>query len=108
MYKMPSRELTTHLRLVSQRLPRFGLKLSVLFQQNLNFSFRLFEFLAAVGRELDAFFKERQGLLQRNFTLFQLVNNFFQSLEALFKSGQRISLRLLLYCTGIVAVSRVL
>ena len=49
-------------RLFRQRLEWFGLELPVFFQQNLDFSFCLFQLLPAGGRELHAFFKERQRL----------------------------------------------
>jgi hypothetical protein len=50
----------------------------------------------AGGRKLHTFFEKGQRLLQRDLSLLQFLNNFLQSLEALFKLWQRDSLRLLL------------
>jgi hypothetical protein len=45
--------------------------------------------LFPAGRgKLHAFFKERQRLLERNFTLFEFLNDFFQTLQAFFKLYQ--------------------
>jgi hypothetical protein len=77
-------------------LERFCLELSVFLQQDFYLAFRLFQFSAAGGRKLHAFFKEGERLFQCYFASFQLLNNLFQSLKTLFKLGQRISLRYLL------------
>lgn len=83
--------LTPGLRFFRLRLERLGLELPVFFQQNLHFAFRLFQFFAAGGRELHAFFEEGERFLQGNFSLFQFLNYFLQSLEALLELGQRVS-----------------
>jgi len=94
-----SRHLPSCGRLLRHRLKRFRLEPPVLFQQNLHFAFRLFQFLATGGGKLHAFFKECQGLLQRHFSFFQFLNNLLQSLKALFKLSQRWFLSVsLIYC----------
>ena len=94
-------------RLFRQRFERFCLELPVFLQQDLNFSFRLLEFLPARRRKLHAFFKEREGFLQRDLSLFQFLNNFLQSLEALFKLGQRGFAPSLIVCNYFEEVSSV-
>jgi len=76
----------------SHGLKRFSLELPVLLQQDFHFSLGLLQFLPASGGKLHAFFEECERFLQRNLSLFQFLNNFLQSLEALFKLGQRDSL----------------
>src|ERR1700680_5254824 len=63
-------------RLFCQRFEWFSLKLPVLLQQDLDFAFRLFQFLAAGWRKLHTFFEECQGFFQRDFPLFQFLNYF--------------------------------
>ena len=89
-------------QLLCQRLEWFRLKLPVLLQQDFDFSFRLFQFLAAGRRKLHAFFKECQRSLQRDLSLFQFLNNFLQPLEALFKLGQR-GFRSVSYCNATIS-----
>jgi len=72
------------------RLEGLRLKLAILLQQDFNFPFRLFEFLAAGLGKLHTFFKELQGALQRNISTLQFRENFFQTLETLFESWQRL------------------
>jgi hypothetical protein len=88
--------LTPGLRSFRLRLKRLGLELPVFLQQNLHFTFRLFQFFAAGGRKLHAFFEESQRFLQRNLSFLQFLNYLLQSLEAFFKLGQRVSLLYLL------------
>jgi len=76
-------------RLFCHWLEGFGLELSVLLQQNLNFSFRLFQFFPTGGRKLNALFKEGERLLQLDLTFLQLLDYLFQALKTLFKFGQR-------------------
>src|ERR1700749_1808575 len=59
-------DLSATRRFLGQRLEWFGLELSVFLQQNLNFSFCLFQFFPTGGRKLHAFLEERQRLLQRD------------------------------------------
>ena len=49
--------------LLTQRLERFWLELPVLLQQNLDFTFRLFQFFPTGRRKLHALFKQCQRLL---------------------------------------------
>jgi hypothetical protein len=89
-------------QLFRQRFEWFSLKLPVFLQQNFNFSFRLLQFIAAGGRKLHAFFEQCQRRLQRDFSLFQFLNNFLQPLEALFKLRQR-GFRSVHYCNATIS-----
>jgi hypothetical protein len=64
------------------------MELAVFLKKDFYLAFRLFQLLAACGGELHSLFEQRKGFLQRDFSLFQLSDNFLQSLEALFKFRQ--------------------
>jgi hypothetical protein len=77
------------------RLDPFGrfvglrLQLSILAEQNLDFAFGFFQFLATGRGVLQAFFKELQCLFERDITSFQLIDDLFQTLKAIFKLRHR-------------------
>ena len=71
-----------------RNLERLGLQLAVLFEKNFYLAFRFFQFFAARIRKLNAFFKQFERLFQRNFTALQLVDDFFEPLQAFFEFGQ--------------------
>ena len=55
--------LPAHWCFFGQRLEWFGLEFPILFQQNVYFSFRLFQFFAASGGKLHPLLEERERLL---------------------------------------------
>src|SRR5574337_1823302 len=67
---------------------RLGLKFPVLLEQDLDLALGRLQLLAAGAGELDAFFEQRQRLVERDIALFQLVHDLFQAREALFELGQ--------------------
>src|ERR1700756_552203 len=86
----PSRDsLPASRRLLCHGLERFGLEFPVLLQKNFHFSFRLFQFLPAGGREVNAFLEKGERFFQLDLTFLQFLNNLLQALETLFKFGQR-------------------
>jgi hypothetical protein len=81
--------LLTSLRALGHGLEGFGLESSVLLEQDLYLTFRFIQLLAAGGGKLHSFFEKDEGLFERNFAFFQILDNFVEALEALFKLGQR-------------------
>src|SRR5258708_2576835 len=70
-------------------IKRLGLNLAVLPQENFHLALSFLQFLPAGSGELHSFFEKRQRFFQGHFTLFQLLNDFFQALNTLFKFWQR-------------------
>jgi hypothetical protein len=70
-------------------LERLGLQLAILLKKDLYFSFRRLEFAAARVGKLDSFFKESKRALKRDLAFLHLSDYFFQTVQALFKLGQR-------------------
>jgi hypothetical protein len=70
-------------------IQRLRLQFSVLFQQDFHLAFRFLQFLPAGGGELHSFFEETQRLLKRNIAFLELIYDFLQSLQTLFKFRHR-------------------
>jgi hypothetical protein len=87
--------LFASLRALGHGLEGFGLESSVLLQQDLNLAFRFIQLLAAGRGKLHSFFEKDEGLFEGNVTFFQLLDDFVEALETLFKLGQRKLLLLL-------------
>jgi hypothetical protein len=83
-------------RFFGQGLERYGLELPIVFEQNLDFSFRVFQFFAARIRKLHAFLKQGQRLFQRHIAFLKFLHNLFEALKALLKPRQRDRLLILL------------
>jgi hypothetical protein len=67
---------------------RLGLNLAVLLQENFYLAFGFLQLFPAGSRKLHSFFEKSQRFFQGDFALFQLLNNFFQALDTLFKFWQ--------------------
>src|SRR5262249_38222171 len=64
------------------------LQLSVLLEKDLHFALRSLQFLTAGTGKSNAFLKELERLLQWQVSAFELLDDLFQLLKALFKLGQ--------------------
>lgn len=69
-------------------LERFGLKFAVLLEKNFDLAFGIVQLFPTRGGKLHALFEKLQRTFQRNFPLFQLSNNSFETLNTLFKFWQ--------------------
>src|SRR5215469_16215616 len=59
-----------------------GLRLSgIILQENLHAPLRLFQFAMAETREFDAFLKQLEGRIRRQFTIFELLDDFLEPLQ---------------------------
>ena len=66
-----------YLGLFRRGFVRFRLQFSVLLEQDFNFALRLFQFFAAGSGELNALFKELQGVLEGHIAFLELIHNLF-------------------------------
>ncbi len=69
-------------------LERLGLQLAVLLQKNFYLAFCFFELFATVIRELHSFFEQFESLFESDIPTLQLIDDFFQPLQAIFKLRQ--------------------
>ena len=74
--------------LVAQTFEWLGFEFSTLPGEDLDFSFSRLQFLPAGIREANSFFKKLQRLLQRKVAAFQLLDDLFQLLQAIFEFSQ--------------------
>lgn len=65
------------------------LQFSVLLEEDLYFPFGVLEFLPTIVGKLDAFFEKLQCLFKRNLSLFELVDDLLEALNAFFKLRQK-------------------
>jgi len=70
---------------------RLSAQFSALLQKYLHPAFGCFQFRATRHRELHPFFEKSKCLVKRQVALFQLLNDLFQPLQAIFKFGQAVS-----------------
>jgi hypothetical protein len=73
---------------IGSGLEGLGLEFSVLLEEYFDFAFGVLQLLAAVVGERDAFFKKFQCLLEWDLSLLELIDDFLQTLKALFELRQ--------------------
>jgi hypothetical protein len=88
------RALPPGFRIDPLRLKRLGLQFAILLEQYLDLAFGFLQLLAAGAGQLDTLLEQPEGALQGDVPFFELINDLFEPLKALFKLRQSLDLLL--------------